>query len=296
MEPGPYDGLLGRFVEWADGREDLRAAVVIGSRAREHRPADEFSDLDLLLVTTDPGRYLDGAAWTGAFGDPILSFVEGTATGDGRERRVLYAGGLDVDFVPVTPSALDDRLAVDEGEAASVLARGYAVVYDEIDLERRLADRLADHESPTETDGLPTEAAFRERVHDFLYHALWSAKKLARGETWTAKGCVDGYLKWRCLLPMVEWHAAGVNGVGETWHEGRFLESWADERVLTDLRGSFADYDPAGVERGLLATVDLFRWVARETAEALGYDYPAEADERVSGLVRETLAQADGRL
>ncbi len=49
-----YERLIAKFIPWAEGREDVRAAAVIGSRARVDHPADEFSDLDIILVVTDP--------------------------------------------------------------------------------------------------------------------------------------------------------------------------------------------------------------------------------------------------
>ena len=100
-----------------------------------------------------------------------------------------------------------------------------------------------------------------------------------------AKSCGDGYLK-RLLLQMLEWHARAAYGWDyDTWHGGRFLEQWADPRAVQGLRQAFAYYDEDDVGRALLATMDLFRWLATETAQRLGYPYPAAAEERVTELV-----------
>jgi predicted nucleotidyltransferase len=56
-----YEEILTRFVEWAEGEESIRGAVVVGSRARDD--ADEWADLDILVVTTDPERVLSETAW-----------------------------------------------------------------------------------------------------------------------------------------------------------------------------------------------------------------------------------------
>jgi aminoglycoside 6-adenylyltransferase len=105
-------------------------------------------------------------------------------------------------------------------------------------------------------------------VSDFWYHALWTARKLRRGEVFTAKACCDGRMKW-ILIRMLEWHA----GDRDTWHDGRFLEEWADPRAITELCDAYARYDAADVERALFA-----RWifvVAQEVADQLGLPYAA---------------------
>jgi aminoglycoside 6-adenylyltransferase len=93
-----YEKLIQRFCEWAKERVDIRAGAVIGSRARLDHPADEWADLDLVILTTDPEFYLSTADWIKKLGKPLLTFIEFTPTGDGKERRVLFEGMLDVDF------------------------------------------------------------------------------------------------------------------------------------------------------------------------------------------------------
>ncbi|MFC4553392.1 aminoglycoside 6-adenylyltransferase, partial [Halorussus sp. GCM10023401] len=138
---------------------------------------------------------------------------------------------------------------------------------------------------------LPSAEEFRERRADCWYHAVWTAKKLRRGEVWTAKSCLDGYLKRECLLPMLGWHTRARHG-REPWYEGRFLEEWADDRALADLRGTFADYDAEDCWRALFETTDCFEWVADEVADELGYDPDLRGERRSRDLLAELY---DGR-
>src|SRR5947208_15849603 len=92
------DELLERFLVWTQQRDDLRAALVVGSRARTDRPADAWSDLDIVIITTDPDRYLASGDWVAELRTPWLTFLEETAVGNERERRVLYEDAVDVDF------------------------------------------------------------------------------------------------------------------------------------------------------------------------------------------------------
>lgn len=254
--------LAAAVADWASEREDVRAAVVIGSQARSGTPADRWSDLDVLLVLDDPERLVADADWVQAFGTPVLTFLEPTSTGDRVERRVLYADGQDVDFA-LFPTAERGELLTNPA-AQAVVARGYRVLYDELGLEQDVVDLP----EPAPTDP-PDGAAFRQLASDFWYHALWTARKLRRGEVFTAISCLDSYMKAR-LVTLFEWHARALDASADTWHGGRFLERWADPGALSALERAYAHYDVRDVARALWETIDLFQGLEEETARRLG--------------------------
>jgi aminoglycoside 6-adenylyltransferase len=272
-----YERLIERFLAWARIRPDIRAAIVLGSRARTDHPADPWSDLDMVVVVTDPKPFLTSAEWLKNVGPFWVTFVEPTATENVMERRVLFEGGLDADFAIISCAKFEKEI----GNAAEFFRRGVRVLLDKDDFTAGLFPLSA----ATAPSGAPTVSDFLAVVDDFWYHAVWTAKKLRRGELWVAKGCCDGHMK-RLLRKAMEWQAKAVHGWDtDTWHEGRFLEEWADHRAQKELRGAFAHYDEGDVRRALLATMHLFRWVAKEMAERLGYPYPALADERTTEFV-----------
>ncbi len=278
-----YERILQRFLEWAEGRTDVRAAVVVGSRARTDHPADEWADLDLVVFVEEPGRYVDDADWVEEIAQPWITFVEPTAIGNQQERRVLFEGGLDVDFAFVPASALGP-VGTDQTSAAffEVARRGYRILLDP-------GGALAAASSPPSVSrtSIPSGREVLEVVNDFGYHAVWTAKHLRRGELWWAKSGCDGRMK-DLLRRMMEWHARAVHAPSlDTWMRGRYLEEWADPRAKRALRKSFAHYDEADVWRALLATMGLFRWLARETLQRLRVPYPAAGDRHATELVRQ---------
>lgn len=283
-KPWNFVILLERIHSWAILQNDIRLCIIIGSRARTDRPSDEFSDLDLLMFTTDSERYISNADWLSHFGHHFLTFVEGTAVGDFMERRVLFESGLDVDFIPLPLRVLESSFAA---EIAGVLQRGYRVLLDKDGLAVTLTTLTISDGEHKVTNAGPTEKQYLQIVNDFLYHAVWSAKKLCRGELWTAKMCCDGYMK-RQLLQAIEWHrhVTGTDSI-DTWHEGRFLDSWADPQVLSKLHVAFALYEVGSVWRALDETVDLFRCLCEQVGNLLGYTFPASGAEYADGLLRE---------
>lgn len=266
--------------EWASERPDVRAAAVVGSQARVETPADRHSDLDILLVVDDPEALLADVAWVAGFGEPVLTFLEPTAVGGRMERRVLYEDGQDVDFAVV--SAHDLRGLVTDPAAAEVIRRGVRVLHDEVGLGD-LASALP--EPPPV--GPPSGDALLELASDFWYHALWTAKKLRRGEVFTAVSCLDGYMKAR-LVTLLGWHARAVSPDVDTWHGGRFLERWADPGALAALEATYARYDLRDVARALWESIDLFQGLEEETARRLGLGIEldhADLRRRVSEVV-----------
>jgi aminoglycoside 6-adenylyltransferase len=265
---GP-DVFLTAFVAWAEARGDVKALLLLGSRARTETPADEWSDVDLTLVVDEPDRYLGEGEWLEEFGRPLLTFVEPTAVGSAFERRVLYEDGLDVDVAVVTAEWLEHAAA--DPETARVVKRGARVLVDKI----ALAELLARAPSTEPERPLSTELELAELGTDFWYHAVWAAKKLARGEVLVAKRSVDGYLKER-LLTLLAWHAASSVPAVDTWHEARFFERWADPRAVEAMREAYARYDRDDVARALRATMDIFERFERETAAKLGLPPPPD--------------------
>jgi aminoglycoside 6-adenylyltransferase len=257
------DAFLTAFAAWAEKRSDVRALLLVGSHARSDMPADEWSDVDLTLVVDEPAPYLGDGEWLEEFGPPLLTFVEPTPVGGAFERRVLYENGLDVDVVVVTPEWLQHAAAA--AETARVLKRGARLLVDKIGLGELLAE--ATSREPELSP--PAEHELSELASDFWYHAVWAARKLARGEVLMAKRSVDGYLKER-LLTLLAWHAASSTPAVDTWHEARFFEDWADPRAVEAMRDAYARYDRDDVARALRATMDIFERFERETAANLG--------------------------
>ncbi len=255
------DLMAAAVADWAAEREDIRALVLVGSQARGNVPPDRWSDLDLIFLLDDPARYTEDADWVREFGTPVVTFLEATLDGHW-ERRVLYDTGEDVDFV-LFPVSLEQHLE----EHALLLARGFRVLVDEIQLE----ERLAAHAEQAVEPGPPSQPDLDQLTADFWYHALWTAKKLRRGEVFTAIDCLDGYMKAR-LVTLLEWHARAVDPSVDTWHAGRFLERWADPGALSALEKAFAHYDVRDVARALWETIDLFQGLEEETASRLGLE------------------------
>jgi len=287
-----YEQLINRFCEWAKTREDIRALFIIGSRARADHPADEWADLDLVVVTANPDRYLSKTDWINIPGKPILTFIEPTASANEKERRVLFEGMLDVDFaiIPQEKAQAFLREATSqEGvrQLSNIFGRGVRILLDKDQVITKLKAATAGAEK--QTPKKPTQQEFQELVSDFLYHAVFTAKHLRRGELWWTALCLNCKLQDQ-IRTMIEWHAlAKTDGKQDTWFRGRFLEEWADPQITRELRKTFTHYDKKDIRKALIASTTLFNHIAKETAQKLGYPYPTDKEQKIEKWIEKTL-------
>ena len=306
--PVTFDELERRIGDWACGRDDIRAAMIVGSRARSDRPADAWADLDLWLVVRRPNRDLSDHSWLRDIARPIVHYKDRS----GATIHVLFEGGLDAGlaFLPLAafknvlrfiaplkrrpmlqralPFGLGDRIDALLGQAGAYYRRGYRVLLDKDGMIERFmaafpagrASRLA-----------PSADEFNDAVSEFWFNTVWIAKHLRRGELWWAiKGGWHDHLT-PLMLRMVEWRVGSEQGWSiDVWTDGRFLEDWAGAETTSLLASTFPDYDEGSIWRALFASMAAYRTLAIATAERLGYEYDASADEGATAIVSQLFA------
>lgn len=264
-----YIDIKNRIIEYAGQDEDMKAVIVIGSSTREEVKADEYSDLDLIIVSENVNRWYSGE-YPNLLGDVKISFIEPTL-GGGKERRCIYDEDRDVDMIIFTQSQFEEALKA--GVASWVMNRGYDVLYDAIAVEKEIGIYVKKGHSNPDI----TAEEFENMLNDFYFHNIWASKKLLRGELWSAKMCVDAYLK-NYLLRAIELYCYEIQGK-DVWHDGRFIDKWAGAYIIDQLNHCFAHYEKTDVLNALKATNSLFEELTRKLATKKGYLYPEKAAE-----------------
>lgn len=244
----------------------LSAVIFIGSSVRSERPADEYSDLDVIIACDEPEKWLYGNM-PDMLGDVKISFVEPTIAG-GMERRILYDGSRDVDILVYDVQKLKN--AVTSGEILPIMERGYLVAHDKMGIGDLLEGRCM----PQNGHFAIEQDEFTGMINDFWFHVVWAAKKILRGEIWVAAMCVNGYLKSH-LLRVMEIDAR-MRGE-DTWHDGRFMEKWAMEEDIAVMMDCFGKYGRDELFGALKATARLYRKISERAAAALKFEYPDKA-------------------
>ena len=58
-----YKNIIQKIILLGKNNDDLQAALVIGSQARDDHPADDNSDLDIIMIVDHPDSFIQSDEW-----------------------------------------------------------------------------------------------------------------------------------------------------------------------------------------------------------------------------------------
>ena len=287
------DDVLRRLVHWGDERAAVRAMLLTSTRAVPNARVDMLSDYDLILVVEDVRPFFEDRAWIEDFGDVLVVYWDPFHLAPDSDLEEVgnvtqYADGLKIDFT-VWPVELLRRI-IQAPALPDELDAGYRVLLDK---DHMTDDMLA----PTYAAYIParpSQEAYQTHVNDFFSDAPYVAKCLWRDELLPAKWCLDYDMKPVYLRVMLEWRMQLDHGWSATTGAlGKGLKKRLPPAIWSQLEDSFAGADIEDNWESLFRTMALFRRVAIEVGDQLGYAYPHELDRRVTGYVRSIQQRTD---
>jgi aminoglycoside 6-adenylyltransferase len=278
-DPDLEQEVIGRFVQWAERRESVRAMIMTSSRTTTKAPIDVLSDYDVILVVDDIRPYFDDRAWLGDFGPVLVVYRDPILLERGLERTAYvtqYENGFKIDFslwpVELLRQIVADPQLPDEFDA------GYRILLDKDHLTDGLKPPTYRAYIPTP----PTESQYQDLVEGFFQESTYVAKFLWRDDVIAAKFILDQMMKQEHLRPMLEWRSEIDHGWSvKPGPYGRRLKRWLRPDLWIELERTYTGTDLEANWDAMFGTIDLFRKVALEVGERLGFDYLHDLDRRV---------------
>lgn len=282
------DKYLQSVLEWASATDAVLALIQTGSLARQDDSADEYSDLDIEIISSDSDALARDDGWLHRIG-PLITVLRLEAGNDQPwpTRLAIYQGGVKIDFTVAglerlrrmtAPAGLDD-----------LYARGHRVLLDKAGVAASLPP--PPYRFPVEP--LPSQHEFQTSVEEFWFEAFHVPRYLARGELWLVKQR-DWTMK-TLLLRMAQWHALALRpGHVDVWHNGLRMDQWADRDTWHAMQQIFGGFDSADAQRAFEATVRLYGRLGREVAQRAGLEYPQACEDQIQDLNRAVLARLGG--
>ncbi len=276
---------IDRIVDWAIAHPSIRALLLTSTRAVPHAPVDQLSDYDVILVVDAVEPWVADRGWLSDFGAVLVVYWDPVQPDPAFGINVCgnvtqYVHGLKIDFT-LWPVTLLQTL-VDAAALPAELDAGYRVLLDKDGLAAQLPPPTYRAYLPK----APTESEYQTWINDFLTDAPYVAKCLWRDELFPAKWCLDYDMKHVYLLKMLEWRV----GVAHNWSVGvgslgKGLKKRLPPVLWPSVEACFAGAALIDNWTALDQTMTLFRQVAVEVGDALGYPYPHELHDRVARYV-----------
>ncbi|MCF8000538.1 MAG: aminoglycoside 6-adenylyltransferase [Halanaerobiales bacterium] len=273
--------VLQDVIEYAKNNNDIKALLITSSKVNPHAKTDIFSDLDLVIVTDNPQKFINKKEWRKEFGDILVSFNDNFKLEEIKTytRLVLYQDHIRIDF-SIWPVKLIKKLTTYD-KLPDYLDIGYEVLYD----KDNITDKLKRPTYQAFKTKIPSEEQYRKTVNDFWWNITYIPKYLWRDQFYFMK-YMDYFIKFNLIQPMVEW----LIGVENNWAVnpgkcGSKFQEYLSEEDWKQLETTFSGYDREENWQALFKMMEFFQKTAKKVGKSLGYEYPQQLDDDVTEYV-----------
>ncbi len=286
--------VINRLIQWAEKQERIRAMLLFSSRTNPAAPVDIFSDYDILMAVTDVRRLHSDDRWLKDFGKVLVVYRNPIGVEHGFEHFGFithYEEGVKIDYCVYPVEYLS--WAAREPKLPDDLDNGYIVLLDKDHVTSEL-------QPPTYMAYFlcrPSEQEYLATIEEFFNDSVYVAKHLWRDNLLIMKHILDYDLKFVGLRKMLEWQMeTEYDWQIKPGAHGKGLKQYIEPETWSELESTYVG---AGVDENwdaLFKTIALFRRIANNVADRLGYKYPQRLEQRVVTYIQKiksTDKQAD---
>lgn len=281
------DEIINRLIRWSEELDPIRVMLLTSTRAVPNAPVDPLSDYDVILVVNDIHPFFEDRGWLKDFGEVLVEYWDPIHPDPDHgiemfANVIQYADGLKIDFTFWPVDLL--RKIIESPTLPAELDAGYRVLMDKDQLTDEMRAPTYKAYIPT----LPTFEIYQKTIEDFFSDVPYVAKCLLRSELFPVKWALDYDMKHQFLRLMLEWRVE----IDHDWSVpvgalGKGLKKRLPIEIWSQLGETYVGSDIAENWESLFKTITLFRQVAMEVGEELGYAYPQRLDERVTKFAKE---------
>jgi aminoglycoside 6-adenylyltransferase len=282
--------VIDKLTKWAESKSDIRAAILTSSWARPDATPDEFSDFDVIFVAEDIKPYRGNESWLEGFGRVLVVYRDPVQTSYGYGRFIdvtQYESGLKIDFT-LWPVGLMKHVAGMK-QLPDYIDDGYKVLLDKDGLTQGMKKPSCRAFVPRP----PTEAEYLQFIEEFLSNAPYVAKHIRRGDYFPLKSMLN-FMRYEKMCKIIEWQVQIEHGWSlKSGLYGKELSRYLSPGLISEIENTHTGTGAESDWESLFRIMALFRKVAKEVGNRLGYTYPDEMDSRVAEYLKKV---RDGEL
>jgi predicted nucleotidyltransferase len=245
--------VIARFADACSSDDRVMAAFVGGSIARGE--ADQYSDIDLCVVTTDAAAddvFEDRQTFVARLGTPL--FLEDWGSED-LEVFVILSDGTDVELFFVPESRIHEMQV---GPILAVVDRTGLLTNLEVPIQAPRSEDLA--------------RELRRLLAWFWHDVSHFLKALGRGQLWWAAGEVEALRTYCVNLVRIE---QGLEASEEPYFK---IDAETSTAALESLRSTYVAVSADALGQAAFELVAFFGGHGRPLADLYGLEYPSELD------------------
>lgn len=271
--------MMSTIMNWANNDEAVRTVIMTSSRTSIKSKIDFLSDYDIEVYTSDIEGFKKNDDWLDEFGDVMVRWpLKPKSTGDEDwiTRLIIFDDRNRIDFQITELKEID----------VSRYINGFKVLIDKDDKASQIPE-------PTYREFIinkPSQEEFETVINEYWWDVYYVPKYLWRDELPFAKFQLDNIMRYHFLHKVIDWYIGLKNNWDvETGALGKKYKALLDDKTWQEFEAS---YGGGGVEENwnaLLNSTALFRRLANEICEELGYDYPKEVDDKVMKFCRDIM-------
>lgn len=270
--------MLDLILSVANEDDRIRHVVMVGSRANENCPVDQYQDFDIEYHVTDVSPYWDNMDWIiSKFGKPSLiqkpesmKLIPPDNNGS-YVYLMIFPDGNRIDLM-VTREKYENN-----GEPAIILMdKDGAVGPFEFNKKYRFITK-------------PEEIIFQNCCNEFHWCLNNVAKGIARDELSYAMEMQNHYVR-DMLIKMLEWYVGCHNDFDVTAGKlGKYLKKYLPEDIYIRFKATYSDAETKNMIKAAFDTLYLFGDVARDVAKELHFVYDEEEEQGIENYMKQVL-------
>ncbi len=248
---------------------DFNIVNINGSYADEKKKNryDEFSDIDLFVVTEKKDYYLKNPEWLNFYDKKFIYFNDPISFGIGTELRVAFADGLLVDIAIVNKS---EFLLLKENSIFNdkIVSRGTICLKNDFIQEKALYNNkkncAIDYSKPT-----PYE--LNRKIDEFWIDIANIYKYISRNDMFSAKYAFDRRIT-KLLIYVLELYTKMISPDTDTMFNGRNINKWLDINNMNVLLKINSNTDKRKMLQCIDLAIDLFNNIMDQVFSYYGFD------------------------
>ena len=266
-----YDYLTKKMIEFAKETNDIRAVFIVGSKARDSKYNDRWSDIDYIVFTRNKGKFLRNENWIYKFGNPLTKIKQSTA-GKDVEWSVSFDNGVDADFVftsnRITAFFIKTVLFITHAirknvfkkilfqlnMGASLYRSGYVCIYDLDNVEKVIKEllKIEPHKEVITSEDIESRNIY------FWHYVERVVRKYKRGEYYIARLRINDIIH-NYVYKLIEIDELNKNDGTKIWYDGKLFETWSDSETNELLSSIYAMKTKDDIKQSIIVMIELYQ-------------------------------------